>query len=168
MKKIFVGMAASLLALSASPSVAATYNLGTLTPGVPASQTGTLTGANPSDTINFSLPSVLDLTGQVDNIKVAFGPFTFFNFSALQADIFSGATPLGTLVAGSSLTLPALGAGPFTAVVTGTPTGLSGGLYSLTLFANQNAAPAPGPAGLLVFGAGLGAMWMKRRKAARA
>lgn len=164
----FVG-AALCAALISIPAFAATYDLGTLST-TPQTATGTLTDPLSFDTVTFSLAGPSDIAGGIASVKISFLNTSIYNFSSLVASIYDNSTNslIGSADLSNGFSQPGLGAGDYYALVSGTPTGVSGGLYSLSLLANPSAAPAPGPAGLLVFAAGAGAIAFRRYRRRKA
>ncbi|MEZ5656899.1 MAG: hypothetical protein R3E04_13655 [Sphingobium sp.] len=146
-----------------APASAATYDLGTLS-ATPQTATGTLANSLASDTVTFSLASQSDIAGGIAAVKISFMNTTIYNFSSLSAGIYDSGTNnlVGSADLSTGFSQPGLSAGSYYALVSGVPTGISGGLYSLSLLATPSAAPAPGPAGLVVFGAGAGAIAFRR------
>ncbi|MEO6092507.1 MAG: hypothetical protein ABIT04_06380 [Novosphingobium sp.] len=148
-----IGMAAAgLAAIAATPALAATYNLGTLPNNTYVNTIKPLTPLKPSDTITFMIGAFgnvsYNLFGRVPNAVVKF---------------FYGAVGSGKAVTvlGTKSRYFYTPAGNYYAVVTGAPR--SRVSYNLRL--KYEPAPAPGPAGFLVFGAGAAFMAARKRRA---
>lgn len=160
-------MAACVYALPAS---AAVYDLGTLTPGVIASQPSTLATSASKDQIYFALPTLSDIGVGVNKVKITLKGVVQYDFSSLTATFYKASDPgtaLGFLTLGDDDQYTNLTAGSYYAEVQGVPTGNKGGFYSLALL-SSNAAPVPGPAGLLIVGAGAAVVALRRRRREKA
>jgi hypothetical protein len=144
--------AAGFAAMATTPALATTYSLGTLPASTLVSIHKVLSPSNTTDTLTFSISAFgkvfYNLYGRVPNAVVHF---------------FRG-TP------GSGIPVPVSGptrfrfsanTGPYYAVVAGGPTVPTS--YNLQL--KYNPAPVPGPAGLLVFGAGAAVLAYRKRRA---
>ncbi|MDO6416067.1 hypothetical protein Q4F19_16890 [Sphingomonas sp. BIUV-7] len=166
--KLTVFVAAAFAA--SAPAHSQAYSLGALGSGAPVTTVGVLTGGNPSDVVTFSLASSGGVSASLQNFLVAIGGVSY-NLSNATATFYkasdAGAVNIGTLTTAATQNFANLTSGSYFAVVTGVQTGNSGGIYGLSLLGASNAAPAPGPAGFLVFGAGLAGLAMRRRRAAR-
>jgi hypothetical protein len=144
-------VAACIVMAAASPSIAATTNLGTLSGPLTTAQ---FTGVGPSeDLFNFQLAEAGDLYGTVTNINLA----PFYSSAGWVAELYQGLSPSGTFIGsvGSGFSVSfsnLLASTDYTIRVTGSGSGNLGGAYALTLVP-QTAAPVPGPAGILVAGA---------------
>ena len=159
-----VGLAvAAMAAVSAAPSYAATYNLGTLPANSRVFTTGALVPVlNPSDTYIFGVGVIGDLGSKLVTVSLGGIP-------GLTASFYKGIAGSGTFLK----TITAGGPGNFISKVTPGPyyatvnSSLGTGAYQLSLITEGQPAPAPGPAGLLVFGAGAAVMAVKKRRAAK-
>lgn len=167
-KKLAVLAGATAIFL-ASPAMANTIALGTLTPNV-GTGTGGFIGSpvNPGDHITFALgiPSNVGGSGNVSP-PITLGAITFA-LTSLSAKFYAAGAPnvfLGELVDGQTKTFTNLLAGNYFIDVTGVSANGLGGTYSLSLL--SHAAAAPGPAGFLFVG-GAAAMMASRRRRQKA
>jgi len=167
-RKIAVLAGASAIFL-ASPAMANTIALGTLTPNVGTGTGGFIGSAvNPGDHITFSLGIPSDVGGSANvSPPVTLGAITFA-LTSLSAKFYAVGAPnvfLGELTDGQSMTFANLMSGNYFIDVTGTSANGLGGTYSLSLL--SHAASAPGPAGFLFVG-GAAAMMASRRRRQKA
>lgn len=158
-KKIAVLAGVSAMFL-ASPALATTYPLGTLTPGVITGGGGFIGPSNTSDHWTFSLGIPSDTGGSANISPVVFG----VGLTSLSAKFYAvtGNQFLGELIAGQTKTFVDLIAGDYYVDVTGTSVGNKGGSYSLSVV--SQAAAAPGPAGFLFVGGAAALMASRRRR----
>ncbi|QUT05652.1 hypothetical protein KFK14_22315 [Sphingobium phenoxybenzoativorans] len=155
----------SVLALSVSaPAFAATYDLGLLTNGTPTAKAAATAPGAVNDIIKFELGGTTDLGTYLNQFNGSlFGKS--YNITGLSATFYSGGgTLIGAVGDTVSATFANLAAGNYYATVTGNAVGTGGGSYTLTLLGSGSAAPVPGPAGVLVVGAGLAALLGRRRR----
>lgn len=152
-------------ALASAPVSAEIINLGTIPANGNLSYSGQLGNNNQSDTINFSiLQDTLSSTYAVLNQST--------KVTGLVAQLYTsgGAAtggPLSTPSGSStSAAYPGLAAGDYYYIVSGTNV-QGNAQYTLGLFSSA-AAPAPGPAGLIVFGVGAGMVALQRRRKRKA
>ena len=160
--KFVAATAAAWLCATTAPAMAQTYNMGTLAIGSPVYVTHTLTSGNQSDTMFFRI----NMLGDVGVRLYAIGSA----ISNLKFSFYEGTVGSGTLLKTFGTTGPNRGV-PVTGitsdryyVVVSSKTQVPRD-YGLRLFAEGTPAPAPGPAGLLVFGAGAAAMAARKRRA---
>ncbi|MEZ5656898.1 MAG: hypothetical protein R3E04_13650 [Sphingobium sp.] len=157
-----IAAAAVLSGFASSPVLAATINLGAIPVDGNLSYNGQLGNNNQSDRINFSIvQDTLSTTYAVLNQST--------NVTGLVAQLYtSGGVATGAALStpegsSTSATYSGLLAGDYYYTVSGTNV-QGNAQYTLGLFSSA-AAPAPGPAGLAVFGVGAGMLaWQRRRK----
>jgi len=164
MKRMLIGALSIGVAVCAVPASATIIDFGPLS-AVPTTKVGSM-AVNGRDIGLFSLSTPSDLGASLRAFVFNLG--APIQFSSLTALLFAGSTASGpvlaTLAAGSDLTVPSLAAGNYSFSIDGVVApGAVGGIYALSLASNA-AAPAPGPAGLLIGGAALGAIAWKHRK----
>lgn len=177
MKKIALTAALIGAATSfASPALANNVvNLGTLSGGSTTLESDVLSVDGTTDKYNFSLSEASSLYTSLSDLKLSgsFGSqtFTLLDSPSVTVALKSGLTTIGSYTVGSGMQsgyqFDGLQANTnYTLVVNGLGTGLAGGAYLLALHPLA-AAPVPGPAGLLVAGAGGLLVAAKRRRNAK-
>ena len=145
----------------ASPALAATYDLGTLPNNTRVFNTGVLSPVNPTDTFKFNIALFGDLGSKLLNLNLVGLP-------SLTASFYKGTTGSGTLLktispGGTGNFISTVTPGPYHAIVS--TSGTPAGAYNLSMIAEGTPAPVPGPAGLLVFGAGAAVIAYRKRRA---
>jgi hypothetical protein len=138
-----------------SSAQAATYPLGTFSPGV--GQIVENVGTGPfTDFYTFDVTENSAVGGQLDNLPLSltFNSVTqsVLNIADLTLTLEGPSGPLTSALSGSSLRYANLIAGqPYTLEATGIGTGSAGGTYALA----YNVSAVPIPAALLLFSSGL-------------
>lgn len=141
-----------------------TFELGTLGSTPVVGNVMPLAGSF-SDIFNFSVASPNTLVaGATMNAPMSFGSGTVFNISNLSAtlygDINANGTLIGTLSGNYISYSDVLPVGNYSVKITGVATGLAGGSYTYTAFAQA----VPEPESYAMFLAGLGVMCFIARR----
>lgn len=158
MISVLAAFAAGTIATSAS---ATTYNLGTLPNNVRVFLNHDLSDTNPNDTYVFKIGLIGDLGNRLFHIGMSSIP-------GLTAKFYSGVVGSGTLLKtfgehNYGMAVPNVTPGNYYAVVSSNALSAPR-QYQLQLYAEGTPAPAPGPAGFLVFAAGAAAMGYRKRR----
>ncbi|MBV8634570.1 MAG: PEP-CTERM sorting domain-containing protein [Burkholderiaceae bacterium] len=147
------------LAASASASAGNTYNLGTLPAGVTDFGIYQVNGTF-SDTIDFTLSNMSNLSAGVGTLNFSLGGTPYKNISDLDLTLYTaGGTDLGS---GTDITLHNLSAGGYYAVISGIANGSAGGEYGGAI--SVSAVPEPGTVAMMLAGMGLLGYIATRRK----
>jgi hypothetical protein len=136
------------LAASASAG-AATYNLGTLPTGVTQFGVYQVSGTF-SDTLDFALGGVSNLSAGVGALNFTLGGSPYKNISNLDLTLYnSHGVDLGS---GTDITVNNLAAGNYYAIVSGKANGVAGGEYGGAI----SVSPVPESSSVAMMLAGLG------------
>lgn len=155
MKKLKLVLGAALTAAAFGAS-AADYDIGTLT--IPYAQSVQVMPGGVSDKYTFDIASSSPVASSSGYITTSFGTTTFFGISGFGVQLFNASDSLLGTAAFDGMGNYVLNSGPLAVAdnyyfkVTGTTTGVAGGLYAFTL------APVPEPASYAMLLAGLGMM----------
>lgn len=156
------GSLALIAGLAAASSVAqanTTYNVGTLVPGYTTNFGINWTPAPFIDTFNFHLNAASDVSASLNDFPVSLYSLSIYKDANLFLSLNGGAP----IADGQSTTIYNLGIGNYSAVVSGNATGLSGGIYAVSMSAKPAAVPVPAAVWLLGSGL-LGLAGVARRK----
>jgi hypothetical protein len=152
------------IALS-STTMAATYSAGILSP-TPYINPVVLPLGSFSDRYDFTIASLSDATASVTNSLLYSGTTTILNIPDLTLSIFKVGSPdhlVGSAISGVSI-FGSAPAGDYYATITGTATGISGGMYTIAMAASS--VPVPASAWLLGPGLlGLVGLSLRKHKA---
>lgn len=119
---------------------------------------------NFSNTYNFTISALSDAYASVTNHQLFYNLFTVLNIENLNMSIYNAAnTLLSSSGSGVSVLDANLAAGSYSAVVTGTGTGISGGFYAISIGATPQPVPIPAAAWLLSSGL-IGLVTVTRRR----
>lgn len=162
--------AALVVALATGAAQAETFTQAaplTTTPSVHVFQP---TAGSFSDTYNFSISSASLLSSSANNLPLSLSFFNVLDVAGLTVNVWDNHHPNGWTNFGnfagnnSTYTFNLPSAGDYHLDITGTATGLAGGVYSVSI----SAAPVPEPETYAMLLAGLGLMGAitRRRKAA--